>query len=332
MNGENKNQNQNGIQTNANSNIQGISQNRVAQVPTNSQEPKIEPVIEELTNQKTTNVENTKPQASPQKVETTSNKPQLTNNQNIGYQGAQTPSSNQASITKTTSSVSNQPQATNIQSPSTNQNNVASGNNQSQLNEKVPAHLSYPMKEVEIKNKDQSGNGKYILTILLFVLLFSVVLFLPNITSYINLHKNRPEEKITSGDLVCDMDNSTDNLDIFYKMDFSFRDNKLKKLTSTIKTKGDQVVDKDELKGINDKCKLLVSATANLSGVSVTCSLNNGTNEEKQIFTYQDIESEKITSAYSEAGGIYPDFAYNDNIDDIEIKMKQAGYTCNRER
>ena len=45
---------------------------------------------------------------------------------------------------------------------------------------------------------------------------------------------------------------------------------------------------------------------------------------------YNEINEEVVTSAYVEAGGIYPDYSLNENIDQIERNMKNSGYECER--
>ena len=39
----------------------------------------------------------------------------------------------------------------------------------------------------------------------------------------------------------------------------------------------------------------------------------------------------EVSTAYLEAGGVYPEFKKNDNIDKIESKMRASGYECTRE-
>ena len=68
----------------------------------------------------------------------------------------------------------------------------------------------------------------------------------------------------------------------------------------------------------------------NLEGIRVICSLNNGVNSVKQIFDYANLDTTKVDSAFSEAGGVFPQFKYKDNIDKVESKMLTSGYTCDK--
>ena len=58
--------------------------------------------------------------------------------------------------------------------------------------------------------------------------------------------------------------------------------------------------------------------------------MNNGVNSVKQIFDYANLDTTKVDSAFSEAGGVFPQFKYKDNIDKVESKMLTSGYTCDK--
>ena len=51
-------------------------------------------------------------------------------------------------------------------------------------------------------------------------------------------------------------------------------------------------------------------------------------NEEELRYSLIDVD--KVTTAYLEAGGVYPNYKYNEDIDKVEKSMKASGYTCNR--
>ena len=64
--------------------------------------------------------------------------------------------------------------------------------------------------------------------------------------------------------------------------------------------------------------------------VTVSCSSKKGEVSNKQIIDYEKIDKNKVTSAYTEAGGVYPEFNKGQNIDEIESKMTSSGYKCSR--
>ena len=167
---------------------------------------------------------------------------------------------------------------------------------------------------------------------ILFIALFAIVYFLPEISEAINnFNKSRmPEPVITNGISTCKLSRTTENLDIDNTVKFSIINSKLYKLEYITTTTGDKVEDEEELKEKNEKCILLKEYAGKLDGVSIACSLSNGSSTTKQVLDYEKLDLKKVTSAYTEAGGIYPEFKKNDNIDNIESKMKSSGYECTR--
>lgn len=218
----------------------------------------------------------------------------------------------------------NQPQQLNDQ----NQNKTGELNTN-------PSNQMPPLQEVKIEEPKKGSNFKYIMTFLLFVLLFAVVLFLPDISEYINIQKAKQAEKnnvvvITTGTLKCKLSDNDSNFDYSYIALFDFKDSKLTKLTYTSETKGDRNLDEEELAKLNNSCNDLVEYTKTYDGVAVNCSLKAGTFTKKQIFNYNEINEEEVTATYVEAGGIYPDYSLNQNIDEIERNMKNSDYDCER--
>lgn len=179
---------------------------------------------------------------------------------------------------------------------------------------------------------------KRIMSIVFIIVLFLIVMFLPQINSYVlnimNSKNNKADTTdITSGTLRCTLDRIDDKYNISYSYDFSFTDSKLKKLSYVEATVGDALVDADDLNTKLDNCNNLKSLTNSLAGIRVICSLSNGTLTREQIFSYEDIDVSTVSSAYVEAGGEYPgEFQNDSNIDTIEKNMKTAGYSCERKR
>ena len=88
--------------------------------------------------------------------------------------------------------------------------------------------------------------------------------------------------------------------------------------------------DKEELTKHNNDCLSLKTIAANYDGISTSCNLNNGVSMQKQIFDYEKLDSKKVGTAYSEAGGTYPDFKKGDKISSVESKMIASGYECSK--
>lgn len=182
------------------------------------------------------------------------------------------------------------------------------------------------------KQKGGPSTFKRILAIMLFLAFGAIIYFLPEITKFINDYKasKTPKPVITTGTSICTLSKSNENLDINITASFSIINSKLYKLTYITATKGDKVDDKESLDKLNQECLKLKEEAGELEGVTIACSLNNGINSNKQILDYEKLDATKVTSAYVEAGGVYPEFQKNENIDKIESKMTKAGYNCNR--
>lgn len=173
-----------------------------------------------------------------------------------------------------------------------------------------------------------------VISALVFVLLFTIVFFLPNINSYIaeirNPNKSVDNALITTGTLKCSLDKVDDKYNLSYSYDFDFTDSKLDQLTYVQATVGDELVDYNELHQRLDSCNNLKSMTKGLAGIKIACSLSSGVLTEEQIINYKTINHEQVTTAYVEAGGLFPEFESDTSIDMIERNMKAAGYTCER--
>lgn len=191
------------------------------------------------------------------------------------------------------------------------------------------------LKKVEI-NYTPPSKFKIFLMIFFFVLLIGFVIFLPDITAYINKLKsgdlNYQEEKITTGKLKCNLQTSTTNLDKEYKLVFKFTDNKLNKVEFNITTRGDVSLDEETLDKLNDTCNNLKNAAKGLNGVYINCQYSDGELVETQNFELASVEKEKLDAAYTEAGGNHPEYQDGQDMDGIERNLNASGYTCKREK
>ena len=133
-----------------------------------------------------------------------------------------------------------------------------------------------------------------------------------------------------TGFLKCEYSRSSENLDMNFSYKFSFDDNKFKKLTFISETRGDANLDAQELEGLNNECLTLKTVTEDIKGIAVDCNFTTDTVTKTQVLDYSEIDVQAAYSAYSEAGGVYPDYNYLEDMDKIEKNMKAAGYTCER--
>ncbi len=203
-----------------------------------------------------------------------------------------------------------------------------------QMSDKLEAERRKQREENEKYEAKPVSKFKYASMIIFFIFMFALVFFLPDITNYINIKKDLKAQEnapaITTGLLTCRLDRTTDIFNISYTAQFSFTDSKLNKLSYVTSTEGDAIVDSDQLDSLLNKCKLLQNEVGSLAGVKVSCNQSEGTVVETQDFTYSLINKESINSAYIEAGGVYPEFENEQNIDVIEKNMSASGYKCER--
>ena len=123
-------------------------------------------------------------------------------------------------------------------------------------------------------------------------------------------------------------DHASTEREVFEATEDAFKE--IINLVYTVTSTGDKQKDKKELEQLNKDCKILETEVKDLEGIRVVCSLNNGINSVKQTFDYASLDTTKVSAAFSEAGGVLPQFKYKDNIDKVESKMLTSGYTCEK--
>lgn len=186
-----------------------------------------------------------------------------------------------------------------------------------------------------LKNRNDKGGPstfKRVMAAILFILLMAMVYFLPEITSYINDIKDKSrQEKVTSGVMECKLKKSNKKLDINIESLFYFTNSQLYKMEYTTVHTGDKIDDKTDLEKLYNDCLNLKQEAGELDGVTISCSLNNGVNSNRQILDYEKLDLKEVTSAYTEAGGVYPaEFKKSESIDKIESEMTANKYVCHR--
>lgn len=184
-----------------------------------------------------------------------------------------------------------------------------------------------------VENNKSGGGFQSIFLILLFGGLLAFIIYIDDITVYLEsrkANKNQVVEKITTGTLACESERTANDMDYSYIVKFEFRDNRLKRLNYAMEIRGDINLDEEKLTKLNNECLLVKEYASKLNGIDITCSLENGLLKEKQVFTYDSINREEAMSAFIEAGGVYPEYRADQDIDEIEREMNAAAYTCKR--
>lgn len=223
--------------------------------------------------------------------------------------------------TEASQNVQVQANSTNLQSPAVSQVVISP----------VPTNDGgVPPEKVDLGTNSNSeppkkGNGRIILLILFFILLFIFIFFLPNISEYLsNGGGMKQEQQLNSGVLTCTRSKTTDETDISYEVDFRFTNKKLTTSTMNITTESES---KKVISEKKSECQNLSTIAEGIEGISITCSSSDTIHTMLESYDYQLIDNNGLTK-FTEAGGTYPEYQYQDDIYDIQTKMIKAKYDC----
>lgn len=174
---------------------------------------------------------------------------------------------------------------------------------------------------------------RYFLLIVFFFVLLGMIIFLPEITEIVNLklfENNNVVEEIVDGTLECSLKKTGTSLDTVFTAKFSYTDLKLDKLTFTTTINGDSKLDYDVLNQDYNECLKLRDSAYSIDGVAISCDLASSSVITTEIVRYNIVDIMKATSAFSEAGGVFPEFESREDINKIEREMNASGYSCSK--
>lgn len=189
-------------------------------------------------------------------------------------------------------------------------------------------------KKIEKKTGTHDGpsKGVSIALVLFFILLIGFVFFLPDISDYMRkFTENNNIAEVTTGKLICTYGRTSDKLNFDYTSTFEFKDKAIYKQTNKQEVSGSSE-DSEDLNKLYNTCLNLEKVSSTIEGISLNCNFLNTKFTQTEIFNYSEIgeDNSKPKIAYTEGGGTYPEFKYNENVDDVEVSLKQAGYTCEK--
>ena len=189
-------------------------------------------------------------------------------------------------------------------------------------------------KKKELKQGTHDGPSGFLtfLLIVFFIFLIGFVFFLPDISEYMRVLKEKANiTEITNGKLICTNSRTTDKLNYDYTQTFEYTDKKLFKFTYKEEVKGESE-DADDLNTIYNSCVKLEAVAGGIKGINISCQSLTNKIVKTETFSYSEIgnDNTKAKTAYVEGGGTYPEFKLDENIDDVEVSVKQAGYTCEK--
>ena len=216
--------------------------------------------------------------------------------------------------------------STNITTP--NVSEVVSNNNLSMPDTNEPNIVNItPVNDNVNNDSNESKNGKFksILLVIFFVLLFGFIMFLPQISEFFQTGKsNYNSKEVLNGVLVCTSEKSNDVTTTYYQMDLKFSQKKLQSSEYNVTVESE---DDSKIQSSDKECKTVREMATDIDGIDVMCTSSDNISTMIQDYNYKLIDNSKLTK-FTEAGGFYPEFKYNDDIYNIQSKMIKAGYDC----
>lgn len=226
---------------------------------------------------------------------------------------------------------------TNVQQPTPNTNNVvntpqAVSTPQQQPNvveQPTQTQTPQPVAVQENMPQEKQGTFKYVVAFMFFIAFTGFVLFIPEVTKFVkskmgNGTTGNEVPVISNGTLTCTKTSESDETDVKYNLDFTFENQKLLLSTYTIthESLNTEYISKKEA-----ECNIMAENSKNVTGIETTCNNKQGILVITEEYTNKDIDKNNLT-AYTEAGGTYPEFEYEENIYDIQTKLVKQGYDC----
>lgn len=209
------------------------------------------------------------------------------------------------------------------------------------IDNKVASNVSVADKKFKDMTREEKDNYvykspskvKYIFMIFFFICLVAVIVFLPEISEFVAIKKaefNNEVVDTSRGILVCKLSKASGNFTVVYNGKFEYSENQLNKLTYEITTRGDAKLDNDALNKVYNDCEKLSDVVRGINGVALSCDFKNNSVVQNQVFNYEEYDEDEVTAAFTEAGGILPEFSYKEDINKVERYMNANGYTCTR--
>lgn len=193
-----------------------------------------------------------------------------------------------------------------------------------------PQQQNQPNSEPPQTNQDNKKGG-WFRQVILFAFLIGLVLFvffLPEISNFMKSRKTTTKkEEVHSGTLSCIMENESDTSDLTYQAKFNYIDNKLKTSTFTL-----TIQDENET-NINQRyisCQNMSNISKTITGIDTECRLSENMLIIIENYEHEIINKNNLTK-FTESGGTYPEFNYQEDVNKVKTKMKKNGYDCKDE-
>ena len=201
--------------------------------------------------------------------------------------------------------------------------------NKQQANETLPSAVK---EDTNTTLKEKKGHPIFL--VLLMILLFAFVYFLPDITEYVTNYMNERTgaNELKSGRMTCTYENVTDNINYNYEITFNYVRNRLRNSTMvTTNRLADTATDTSILTERENACEALQAVLQeNNIGMTASCSVSAAVQITTQTINYEELDMDFITSNIAEFEGFYPEYELNESVTVIEQELENNGYTCQR--
>jgi len=229
--------------------------------------------------------------------------------------------------------VNNGPVITPVSDNQTNVNPVNNGTNITPVESATQNSNVLPTTPISNDNSEEKpepkGQGFKRFLLVIFLIFAGVfIYFLPDVSEcFSGRNRKTPETstaEVANGTLKCTRTNESDSSETEYDYSLSFKDKGVVTgvYTTTLEDENEKNIDKDQ-----EKCKKISEISEEIEGIDVSCSSADNISTTTQNNVYREIKSGKLT-AFTEAGGIYPEYKYKDNVYSIKDKLVKAGYDC----
>lgn len=184
-----------------------------------------------------------------------------------------------------------------------------------------------------VDSSNSNGNSQSkstlnpIVIVIIFVLLLATVFLLPYSEDFFqSLFSNNDSSytgEITSGKLVCTLENEEDQVNYHYTETYDFENSGVLSLQHVVLIQGDA----DVLNARKAQCDQLQVVAGDFEGVSIECNLSSDEMVETQFFNFRNLD-DTFSTAFIEAGGVYPNLEYGDDISEVQKNLELSGYDC----
>ncbi len=180
---------------------------------------------------------------------------------------------------------------------------------------------------------------KTILAVFLFIGLFAMVYFLPEISDAIKKFQEKEEapvstKEVESGTMVCTLSKEVEESTVTGESTFYFTDKKLKRVvTKTTHSFKERATGTDAatLEELQNSCLHLGEVIETVDGMNISCKKTETNQITEESINYEKLDLELIHDNIAEFEGIYPEFQRDQDIDEIQSLLQGSGYTCEKQ-